>query len=171
VSPDEKMLVTTGTEDCMIKFFEIASFDMSNMISVSYVPTSAVWLSASSASSTSSTSGSRLCDRVAIADRDNGTIRVYKINGAQQHITQLDVHAFPVLCMSFNVHRNCVVSADSRGLIEYWDAHSFEQPSIAKQQVMFSLKTDTDLYDLAKTNAKPLSMAMSPTGLFYNIFL
>ena len=85
VSGDEKMLVTTS-EDKMIKFFEIVGFDMSNMIAVEYVPTAAAWLSGPK----------NINDRVAIADKSSGDIRIYKSEGSQLPIHTILVHASPV---------------------------------------------------------------------------
>ena len=39
-----------------------------------------------------------------------------------------------------------MISADSRGLVEYWDPTTFEHPAT----VSFLFKTDTDLYEFAK---------------------
>jgi hypothetical protein len=86
VSPDDLKVVTTSI-DKMIKFFEILSFDMSHMISTEYVPTAAVWLS----------SERGLFSRVAVADQDSGSIRVYRADGGQQGIlAEIGVHTQPV---------------------------------------------------------------------------
>jgi peptidylprolyl isomerase domain and WD repeat-containing protein 1 len=162
VSPDQKLLVTTGSDDKMIKFFEISGFDMCNMISVPYSPTSAVWL-------TGGTGGNLYCDRVAVADMNSGLIRIYKTSGAQEPLKSLDLHFSPVRCMCLNTVKNCVISLDSRGVVEYWNTQTLELPSSlplggSAPVVKFSLKTDTDLYDLAKHRATPYSVACSPKG-------
>jgi peptidylprolyl isomerase domain and WD repeat-containing protein 1 len=85
VSTDEKMLVTTSA-DRMIKFFEISGFDMSNMISVDYVPNAVTWLA-----------GPRnICDRVAVSDMNSGAIRVYKAEGSSEALHTIDLHFSPV---------------------------------------------------------------------------
>jgi peptidylprolyl isomerase domain and WD repeat-containing protein 1 len=85
VSTDEKMVVTTSA-DSMIKFFEISGFDMSNMISVDYVPNAATWLP-----------GLRnICDRVAVSDLGSGAIRVYKMDGNSVPMQTLEFHMSPV---------------------------------------------------------------------------
>jgi len=55
-----------------------------------------------------------------------------------------------------------VVSADTRGLIEYWSADSFEasQPPT----VSFTFKSDTDLYEFAKNHTVPTSLSFSAQG-------
>lgn len=85
VSTDGKMLVTTSA-DKMIKFFEISGFDMSNMISVDYVPNAATWLA-----------GPRnICDRVAVSDMHSGAIRVYKAEGGSEALHTIEIHSHPV---------------------------------------------------------------------------
>ena len=85
VSPDEKMLITTSA-DRMIKFFEISGFDMSNMISVEYVPNAATWLA-----------GPRnISDRVAVSDMNSGAIRVYRAEGNNEPLHTIDLHFSPV---------------------------------------------------------------------------
>jgi hypothetical protein len=76
----------------MIKFFDVLCFDMSNMISVDYTPDSAVWICHRSGA----TSG--LYDRVAVADMQSPTIRIYLAAGAQDRALVADIalHTHPV---------------------------------------------------------------------------
>lgn len=86
LSSDEKQLVTTSS-DRMIKFFEIVGFDMSNMISVDYVPFAAVWLS----------SLTTLSDRVGISDKNSNKIRIYKATGNSEPLHEVSIHSSPVM--------------------------------------------------------------------------
>jgi len=157
VSPDGKMLVTTSA-DKMIKFFEISGFDMSNMISTEFTPDAATWLI-----------GTRnICDKVAVADKDSGAVRIYKAEGENEPVATLELHALPVQCMATNLIRNCVISADRRGMLEYWDTQDFSTPGA--DRISFKLKSDTDLYDLAKSKVVPYSIAVAPTGLLFSTF-
>lgn len=70
--------------------------------------------------------------------------------------------------MVTNAAAQCVISADQRGMIEYWDINTFAQPSAEK--LTFSLKSDTDLYDLAKARAVPYSLAVTKNGLIFSTF-
>jgi peptidylprolyl isomerase domain and WD repeat-containing protein 1 len=67
--------------------------------------------------------------------------------------------------MVLNYLMQSVVSVDARGLIEYWDINSFGAPS----GVTFSMKSETDLYDLAKVKTQPCCVAMSPNGQQFSI--
>lgn len=67
-----------------------------------------------------------------------------------------------------NAPAQCVISTDAKGMIEYWDINTFAQPGADK--LAFRLKSDTDLYDLAKSRATPYSLAVAPTGLIFSTF-
>jgi len=71
----------------MIKFFDVLSFDMSNMIALLYIPTAAAWLCGSSSS---------ISSRVAVADKNSALIRVYHAEGSQEPIFDIDIHSYPV---------------------------------------------------------------------------
>lgn len=86
ISGDGKILVTIA-KDKMIKFFEVIGFDMSNMIEVDYELKSALWLKSSAG----------LFDRVAISDVNSGKIRIYKAEGSNQPLYELDLHISPVV--------------------------------------------------------------------------
>jgi WD40 repeat protein len=79
-------------------------------------------------------------------------------------------HAAPVLAMAYNEAHNTVISADAKGILEYWlvdPEQRFASP--APPAVKFSSKFDTDLYDIAKAKAYPQSIAVSPTGNMFVI--
>jgi hypothetical protein len=76
----------------MIKFFDVLCFDMSNMLSVSYTPDSAVWICHRSGA----TSG--IYNRVAVSDSSSSLIRIYLADGSAQSALLADValHTHPV---------------------------------------------------------------------------
>jgi peptidylprolyl isomerase domain and WD repeat-containing protein 1 len=153
ITPDGKKLMTTSA-DQFIKFFEILIFDLANMIEVDYVPMCAVWLSSRLGAST----------RVAVADASSSMIRIYSAEGSQEIQQELSIHMAPVRCMATHPSLHCVVSTDSKGVIEYWDSERYN--SIGKEDgvVSFKYKMETDLYDLAKARAVPHALVMSPKG-------
>lgn len=51
--------------------------------------------------------------------------------------------------MDLHVTSGIVISTDSRGMIEYWSSLTFLLPD-ATTGVKFQMKTETDLYELAK---------------------
>ena len=47
--------------------------------------------------------------------------------------------------MALNLSFNTVISADAKGVIEYWDVDNFLMPKSPK--ISFEYKTETGLYD------------------------
>lgn len=154
VSADGKMLVTTCSQDRMIKFFDVQSFDMSNMIAAKHVPTVVSWLNGRTG----------LFTRVAVADANSGLIRIYRSEGEQEAIADIGIHSSPVKCLTLNIVMSTMISIDTKGVIEYWDVDAFTLP---EDRVSFTYKTDTDLYDLAKSRTSPCSIASSQQGLIF----
>jgi len=70
--------------------------------------------------------------------------------------------------MAFNPVVGVVVSGDIRGMLEYWDSQTLELPESPK--ILFQMKTETDLYDLAKAKTVPCSITMSPIGDAFVVF-
>lgn len=71
--------------------------------------------------------------------------------------------------MVANTTMQTIISADAKGIIEYWDINSFLQPGIDKG-VSFKLKSETDLYDLAKCRVIPYSLAVASTGNLFAVY-
>lgn len=70
----------------MIKFFDITCYDMSNMITLQYIPGSVCWLSSRNNS---------LYDRVAVSDLHSGLIRIYG-DDQEECLHELSIHSHPV---------------------------------------------------------------------------
>jgi hypothetical protein len=164
MSPDQKQLLTLSSIDQMIKFFEILSFDMTNMIDLSeinIIPKTAIWLI--------NPNNSSLYDRVAIADSSSSKIFIFKSSDASsvpvQEISNL--HSFPILYMSMHPINHTIISIDNKGIIEYWNPLTFTLPS--STLIEFQYKTETDLFDLAKNKTLPSSLTISHNGLFFGI--
>ena len=172
-SADGQRLVTTSA-DKMIKFFDIQSFDMANMISVEYTPTCAVWIAGSGKPG--------IYSRVAVADADSGKIRLYEAEGRQEALAEVLLHSHPVRCMGTAAGLGVVVSADTRGLIEYWDVDTLIAPAACSTSsststsasssttVSFRFKTETDLYELAKAKTTPCALCVAPAGDMFAVY-
>lgn len=160
ISNDGLKLVTVSNKDFMIKFFDVLSFDMSNMISASdFIPTIAIWLNGSS--------NPFLWSRVAVAEQNSGKIRIYKSESSSETPTSVvDIHSAPVTSMVLNQMYFSAISVDTTGMIEYWNVDSFQLPS---EKLLFKHKIETDLYDLAKCKAVPYNVSISPNGLLFAI--
>ena len=150
VSPDGRRLVTTS-QDKFIKFFDVQTFDMSSMMNVEFVPTVCVWIAGFAG----------VYDRIAVADSDSGLIHAYSTH-SWQLLGQVTLHESPVQCMCFDAKRGLGMSCDKRGLLEFWDCETLQAPETDK--VQFRFKSETDLYELAKSRTTAAALAVSPTG-------
>jgi peptidylprolyl isomerase domain and WD repeat-containing protein 1 len=109
VSPDGLRLVTTAA-DGMIKFFDLQSFDMANMVlcdadpSTGFMPGAAAWLVEGQ---------TRVYTRVAVADMNSGCIRVYRAEEPGSFQT-VQLHSVPVLYLALNLTHAVVLSIDTK---------------------------------------------------------
>eukprot|EP00741_Cyanophora_paradoxa_P023988 tig00021719_g23164.t1 len=152
VSADGAYLCT-GSADQALKIFDVVNFDMINLIKLSFTPSAVEWIHKPNAPK----------PRIAVADSESPRILILDSRGEGEPLAELKFHAAPVTLMKFNEKKGVVVSADQKGLVEYW---SGEEPyaAPAPPAVAFKFKSDTDLYEFAKARTRPTSLAFSPDG-------
>ncbi|POM74487.1 Peptidylprolyl isomerase domain and WD repeat-containing protein 1, partial [Phytophthora palmivora] len=155
VSADGLRLCSTSA-DRSIKFYDVLAFDMVNMLSVAFTPAECCWISAKGA----------IDPKVVVADQASSALRIYTAESSANEpvhtINQL--HAAPVTVVAYNPVANCVISADQKGLIEYWDADTYKFPTKDKGVVKFKFKGETDLYELAKSKTYVTAIDVSRDG-------
>eukprot|EP00308_Calcidiscus_leptoporus_P024452 CAMPEP_0119354182 /NCGR_PEP_ID=MMETSP1334-20130426/3213_1 /TAXON_ID=127549 /ORGANISM="Calcidiscus leptoporus, Strain RCC1130" /LENGTH=613 /DNA_ID=CAMNT_0007367667 /DNA_START=39 /DNA_END=1880 /DNA_ORIENTATION=- len=150
-SADGSLLASTAA-DKALKVFDVLSFDMINWLKLEYTPGVCEWVSGSKAARAT----------LAIADADAPQIRMYDAASAEGAVLySVNVHSAPVLVMKLNAKFDAVVSADARGVIEYWRPDG--EPGLPKGAT-FRYKTETDLYAVAKCKARPTSLSVSADG-------
>ncbi|KAG6586951.1 Peptidylprolyl isomerase domain and WD repeat-containing protein 1 [Phytophthora cinnamomi] len=145
----------SASADRSLKFYDVLAFDMVNMLSVAYTPAECCWISAKGA----------IEPKVVVADRNSPAMRIYTAESAASEPVHTigQLHAAPVTALAFNPAANCVISADQKGIIEYWDADSYKFPkdrAVAK----FKFKGETDLYELAKSKTYATAIDVSADG-------
>jgi peptidylprolyl isomerase domain and WD repeat-containing protein 1 len=177
LSADGTALATTS-DDSSIKVFDVLGFDMVSWIKTSFIPAAAEFISPP---------GSSRC-LLAVADRQSSTIYVFNTlkPADTPPLARIDVHRARVVLIRYNAPLDAVVSADAKGLLEYWsaaevgeavstDATADDAPLGAEgatplvearlpASARFEFKSETDLYALAKAKATPLSLAFSADG-------
>lgn len=109
-TPDGSLLATTAA-DKALKVFDVLSFDMINWIKLDFTPGACEWLS---------DQRGRSRTLLAIADVDASPMRLYDATGDGALVKTVSVHGAPVLQMKLNAAHDAMVSADARGVIEYW---------------------------------------------------
>lgn len=205
VSADGCLAATTGAADRTAKVFDVASFDMTAVIRLPFAPAAnaADWISPPGARG----AGSAL---LAVADAASGGVSVFDAasedaaaaSGARPlwHFpAPLGSPVSPVTCMRYNAWADCLVAADSRGMLDYFRAERGDRREEEEEGggsgeggngngdgdarrrrplleprglaswppqpfTSFSLKSDSDLYALAKAKTKALSIEVSPDG-------
>ncbi|KAK8889832.1 Peptidylprolyl isomerase domain and WD repeat containing protein 1 [Tritrichomonas musculus] len=69
----------------------------------------------------------------------------------------------PITAMNFIEEKNCAVSVDEDGVIEFWDCQG-RTPKFDYQSALY-----TDLYSLAENSLKAISITVSKTGKYFAI--
>ncbi|GMF58391.1 unnamed protein product [Phytophthora fragariaefolia] len=150
-SADGLRLCSTSA-DRSVKFYDVLAFDMVSMRSVAFTPADCCWVSPRGA----------IRPKVLVADKDSAALRLYTADGEPLH-TLGQLHAAPVTALAYNAAANCVVSADRKGFVEYWDADSYTLPK-DRGVLTFKFKGETDLYELAKCKTYATSVDVSADG-------
>ncbi|KZP01316.1 peptidyl-prolyl cis-trans isomerase [Calocera viscosa TUFC12733] len=139
-------------EDGSAKVFDVANFDMINMIKLDYTPLACCWVHRRG-------EGRSV---LAISEQGTHTIRFYDGRGdGQPFDTVTSLHRFPVHVMTYSDQYDIVISADEGGFVEYWQPR--EQWELPKTiPGLWQFKSATDLYEFRKTKSIPTSITLSP---------
>jgi len=158
VAADGQMLAAGGYKDNVkgsVKVFDIENFDMINILSLPYKPHSCTWVHPRK----------QARSLLAITEAQSHVVRIYDGRGdGNPLMTFENVHrkGSAVTLLAYNDAYDTVVSADDKGMIEYWQAREpFELPETPG---LWKFKSDTDLYEFRKTKSLPDSITFSPTG-------
>jgi len=148
------LLLATASIDCSIKVFDVVNFDMINMFEFQYLPSCCEWIF-------SQGSASQL---LAVGDANDSCIRLYEGRGdGKATATLSNLHKDPVSIIAYNKAYNIVVSADRKGVVEYWSAANYKFPT----NLQFKYKIDTHLFEFMKNKAFPTSLTFSPSGKYF----
>lgn len=170
-SRDGRSFASAGATDKTIKIFDVSTFDLLSMIALDFTPRCICWVHRRGAS----------LPLLAVTDADSSAIHIYDGRGEAATIpsknaaadagtddvvlqkpihTIKTMHRTPVTLMAYNEPYDCVVSADSGGMIEYWRPNgTYEKPDN-----VFRLKSATSLFEFKKNKTVPTALALSPTG-------
>uniref|UniRef100_A0A7S4NGL0 peptidylprolyl isomerase n=2 Tax=Guillardia theta TaxID=55529 RepID=A0A7S4NGL0_GUITH len=150
VSLDGVWMCSVSSKDKVLNVFDVINFDMVNRIQLDFTPSRVEWISRAGANKM----------LIAIACADSGDIKVFDSKGSNKELKVVSLHKHPVCAMCFHPQLEAVISTDKKGIIEMWDPDTLQIPSGVK----FRFKSDTDLYELAKTRSFAYSLDLSPDG-------
>jgi len=139
---------STISADGTAKIFDVINFDMINMLELKYTPRACVWVHRRGSADL----------LLAVAEENSPAVHFYDGRGDGTPLYTARVHKKPCHLLAYNEPHNCVVSADTGGMIEYWrPSEPFVQPPS-----VFSLKSATDLFEFKKCKTAPSSLTFSP---------
>ncbi|GJC92096.1 cyclophilin type peptidyl-prolyl cis-trans isomerase/CLD [Colletotrichum higginsianum] len=151
VSQDGRSFATAGTDET-VKIFDVITFDLLAMLKLKFVPRCVCWVHNRGAS----------LPLLAVSEDTNSNIHIFDGRGERQdpiHSIK-SLHRSPVSIMVFNSLYDCVLSADDKGMLEYWrPSGDYEKPDN-----VFEFKASTNLFEFKKAKSIPTSITISPTG-------
>ncbi|KAK5990638.1 Peptidyl-prolyl cis-trans isomerase cyp15 [Cladobotryum mycophilum] len=157
VSRDGRSFATAGADET-IKIFDVITFDLLSILNLKYVPRSICWVHKKGAS----------YPLLAVSEAAKPLIHLYDGRGEKEEPihTIKGLHRSPVHLMTFNDEYDCVVSADDKGMVEYWQpSGNYEKPSN-----VFEYKSSTNLFDFKKAKSIPTCLTISPNGKSLAVF-
>ncbi|ODQ79657.1 hypothetical protein BABINDRAFT_50631 [Babjeviella inositovora NRRL Y-12698] len=152
-----KLLVSMAEGDASLKMYELSSLDMINDLPLPFTPGCIAWFEYNNKQglvvSDSASADVYLLDLDEYQsddedDQDRGLVKISPL------------HKFPVVAMAFNYKYSCMVSVDSKGMMEYWAPDP--DANYAPPTSVFKLKSQTNLYDLRKAKAWASDIQYSP---------
>ncbi|XP_072379062.1 peptidylprolyl isomerase domain and WD repeat-containing protein 1 [Diabrotica undecimpunctata] len=148
----EGTLLCSASVDRSLKIFDVVNFDMINMIRLEFVPGTIEWIHGSG----------EPIHTLAVADKATARIHIYDGKDGKALTVFEKIHTSPVTLIKYNPKYDVVISADKKGMIEYWHGskHDYDFP----KNIGFDSKLDTDLFEFAKNKTVPTGLAFSNDG-------
>jgi len=151
ISSNGGTLATCG-EDKSIKIFDVQNFDMSFMLKVAYKPLASAFVHKLGAhNQLLAVSGAPGVEIINVDSGKTTPVRTYTTHKVAPHL------------LTYIPQFHCVISTDTKGFLDIWDPDTLELPT----SVQFTMKSDTDLYELLKSQTSAISLAASKDGLLF----
>ncbi|KAK2196745.1 bifunctional Cyclophilin-like domain superfamily/Cyclophilin-type peptidyl-prolyl cis-trans isomerase domain/WD40-YVTN repeat-like-containing domain superfamily/Cyclophilin-type peptidyl-prolyl cis-trans isomerase [Babesia duncani] len=138
--------------DKTYKHIDFSSFDLISIIKLDFVPLSFEFI----------TPRDSPHQVVAIASSNNQEVHIFKPDFQSIAIKTLSIATSSPHLMAFNLHYQVCLFANASGDVDIVDIETFKFP----QNMSFSMKSETDLYEILKCKTFVVSMAISPNGEF-----
>ncbi|KAG0497286.1 hypothetical protein HPP92_001759 [Vanilla planifolia] len=138
--------------DQSVKIYDVVNYDMMVMMRLHFVPGAVEWVY-------------RQGDvkvKLAISDRNSRFVHVYDAHGGtNEPIISREIHLTTLKVMRYNHIYDTVISADANGVLDYWSPANLQFP---EDGLSFRLKTDTNLFDIAKAKTTVSAIEVSSYG-------
>ncbi|GER25553.1 peptidyl-prolyl cis-trans isomerasecyclophilin-type family protein [Striga asiatica] len=150
-------LCCTISNDRSVKIYDVFNYDMMAMIRLPFVAGCVEWVYKQG----------DVKAKLAVSDCNSSVVNIYDArSGSNEPMASREIHLGPIKCMKYNHEYDTVISADDKGIIEYWRPASLQFP---ESGVTFSLKSDTDLFAIVKSKTTVSTIEVSPDGKQFSI--
>ncbi|PKA66866.1 Peptidyl-prolyl cis-trans isomerase CYP20-2, chloroplastic [Apostasia shenzhenica] len=142
----------TISNDQSVKVYDVVNYDMMLMMRLPYIPGAIEWVYKQG----------DVKAKLAISERHSRFVHVYDVHsGSNDPMISKEIHMGPLNVMRYNHSYDTVISTDAKGVLEYWNPATLQFP---EDGVSFKLKTDTNLFDIAKSKTTVSSIEVSSDG-------
>lgn len=150
-SADGRSFATAG-DDNTIKIFDVETFDLLAMVEPEVPPKCVCFVHSAGGSYPTLAVSTTIDGRIMLFDGRGGSAKPFD--------ELPNLHRKPVHLMAYNHAFKCVVSADEGGSVEYW------RPDAPRAEIenVFSMKSDTSLFEFKKSKTIPCSLVLSSSG-------
>ncbi|CUM66382.1 uncharacterized protein PRCAT00004046001 [Priceomyces carsonii] len=146
---DGNTMASVAQDDHTIKIFSLSSLDMIQVFDLKFYPNTETCYSNcffKSGGKDLFLVGEAHCNKLYFANFELDELELIQ-----------SIHKNPISSVVFNSKYECFISADTRGIVEYWSPESFEIPS----NVDFIYKSGTDLYDFVRCKSQPSCICLN----------
>ncbi|GAY59803.1 hypothetical protein CUMW_197300 [Citrus unshiu] len=151
------LLCCSISNDKSVKIYDVVNYDMMLMIRLPFIPGAVEWVYKQG----------DVKAGLAISDRNSSFVHIYDARAdSNEPLISKKVHMGPVKVMRYNPVFDTVISADDKGIIEYWSPHTLQFP---ESEVSFRLKSDTNLFEILKSKTTVSAIEVSPDGKQFSI--
>ena len=158
ISFDGLFLCSCSVKDEYLKIYDIINVDMINFIKLTFFPFLCEFINKNNTMN-------KIC---AVSEKEKGNIYIVDIK-KNNILKKVEIHHFQITNMKINWIYDIIISTDNNGMIEYWSNETFDLP---EKYIKFTLKVETDLYNLSegKDKGSILNLTISPNGKLFSVF-
>lgn len=151
------LLCCSISNDKSVKIYDVVNYDMMLMIRLPFIPGTVEWVYKQG----------DVKAGLAISDRNSSFVHIYDARAdSNEPLISKKVHMGPIKVMRYSPVFDTVISADDKGIIEYWSPHTLQFP---ESEVSFRLKSDTNLFEILKSKTTVSAIEVSPDGKQFSI--
>jgi peptidylprolyl isomerase domain and WD repeat-containing protein 1 len=160
--PNGDTAVSIGYYDGTIKFYDVASFDVSGMIRTKYKLGKAILMEREEGVlvvSVRASTREEMKESTSEKSPAPGSILLFSVTTlSSEPMNVISYHAAPVTAVAFHCQKGWVVSGDVSGVLEVWNVSS------SGGALPFQSKLETDLYSLIKKKTYAIDIAISESA-------